>query len=59
MFIVNPRMDSTLGINSISTDPDAQRRGRRNKIHLPHYLSELKPPKHLTVPKSAIFIPWW
>ena len=46
MFIVNPRMDSTLGTNSISTDPDAQRRGRRNKIHLPHYLSEWKPPCH-------------
>lgn len=51
VFIINPRMDPTLGTESISTDPYAQRRGRRNKIHLP-YLWKI--PKLPAVPKSAV-----
>ena len=45
MFIVYPRMDSNLGTSSISTDLDAQRRGRRNKIHLPYLPFLMETPK--------------
>lgn len=40
MFIVNPRMDSALGTNSVSTDPDAQREEREIKsIYLITFLN--------------------
>ena len=56
MFIVNPRMDLTIGSHSISTDPDAHRKVKQNPSTSPFGVES---PELLRVPKSAVFIPRW
>lgn len=52
-------VDSALGTDAIGTDPDAQRRGRRQNPFLTFLtLPNGNLQRLLTVPKAAVFRPW-